>query len=171
MTWKSYVLTGTGLVATLFAAAQPSRMPANVAPEQPREAVSVVAAASDIEEQAAHLQARLQQEPLYREPARNLFRFSERRELSRRIAAAAIQEMPEVSLPEASAPPPVKLSGIAEDGEGAAMVRTAVLSTPAGVVLAREGDEVLGRFRVSRIDADAVILTSVPDGTSLRLSF
>lgn len=165
MTWKSYVLTGAGLVATWFAAATPSRMPVNVVPEQPREAANVVAATSDIEQQAAHLQARLQQEPLYREPARNLFRFAERR-AARAVTPPPIAE-PQAALP---LPPPVKLSGIAEEGSDASFVRTAIVNTPGGLVFVHEGDEVIGQYRVAKIEADAVELTAVADGTSLKLS-
>lgn len=167
MNWKTYTL-GVGTMAALFAAAQPSRMPAGVQPEQPREAAGVAAAASEIEEQAARLQARLQHEALYREPARNLFRFADRR-----AAAAASPERTAVeAAPPATPPPPpfpVRLAGIAVDQENGAAVHTAILSTPNGVVLARAGDEVLGQFRVSRIDDDAVELVST-SGDAVRLS-
>jgi hypothetical protein len=170
MTWKTYaVMSGAGVLATWFAAATPSSIPVNVAPAQPRAAAGVAAAASDIEQQAAHLQARLQQEAFYREPDRNLFRFGERR-AARPARVQPIALPPAPSQPVAPPPPPLRLAGIAEDQDGTAMVRTAILSTPSGVVLAKVGDEVLGRFRLSKIDEDAAELVELSDGTLVRLA-
>ena len=166
MTWKYYAaMSGAGVLAWL-AAAPPSTMPRSVTPEQPREAVGVTAAASDIEQQASRLQARLRSEALYREPGRNLFRFSNRREAAPSAVAAPVV-LPAAPLePLAPAPPPMKLSGVATDAD----VRTAVFSTPGGVVLARAGDEVLGRYRVSTIDETSVEIVTIADGVSFRLT-
>jgi hypothetical protein len=38
------------------------------------------------------------------------------------------------------------------------------------VLLVHEGDDVLGQFRVERIGEDAVDLTRITDGSSLRLT-
>jgi hypothetical protein len=75
----------------------------------------------------------------------------------------------------ASEPAPVvSLAGIAEDQiddlSGQRVERTAVLSSPDGVLLVREGDDVLGLYRVVTIDSDAVELER-HDGTTLRLGF
>ena len=66
-------------------------------------------------------------------------------------------------------PPPVTLSGIAEDQKGQQMERTAILSSPSGVLLVREGDSVMGEYRVTRIESEAVELVK-SDGTTLRLT-
>jgi hypothetical protein len=167
MNWKSYsVVSGAGLLATWLATSQP-RVPGNVTPEQPREAAAAVAAASDIERQAERLQARLQNHARYREPARNLFRFSDRGPA--RVSAAPPAEASIAPLPEpAPVVPalPLKLTGIAMDGE----TRTAILSTPAGVVLAREGEDLLERFRVSKVEEDAVEIVTISDGVMTRLA-
>jgi hypothetical protein len=63
----------------------------------------------------------------------------------------------------------VTLSGIASDQVGDRTVRTAILSSPSGVLLVREGDDVLGQYRVAKITEDAVELTRVSDGTTLRV--
>jgi hypothetical protein len=47
--------------------------------------------------------------------------------------------------------------------------RTAILSSPSGVLLVHEGDPVLGDYRVSRIEAEAVELVKT-DGSILRLT-
>jgi hypothetical protein len=46
--------------------------------------------------------------------------------------------------------------------------RTAILNTDAGVVLAKEGDQVAG-YRVAKIAADAVELVKIDDGSVLRV--
>jgi hypothetical protein len=61
------------------------------------------------------------------------------------------------------------LSGIASDPDGDRVVRTAVLSTPGGVLLVHEGDDVLGQYRVGTIGDDAVELMRVSDNSRLRL--
>jgi hypothetical protein len=63
----------------------------------------------------------------------------------------------------------VSLSGIGEDVVDGQPRRTAVLSTPSDVLLVREGDEILGRYRVIRIESEAVELLSIGDGAVLRL--
>jgi hypothetical protein len=166
MNWKSYTLvSGAGVLATWFAASQPAA-PGRVMPAQPREAAGVQAAASDIEQQADRLQARLQQHALYREPQRNLFRFSEP-VAPRQAPVAAAPPPVTVADPEpAPLPPAIRLTAIAVDAD----VRTAVLSTPAGVVLAREGDDVLGRFRLAKVEEDAVEVVTISDGVTTRLT-
>lgn len=167
MTWKSYALvSGAGVVATWLAAAPPSVTPGGVEPAQPREVSRAVAAASDIEEQAARLQARLRDEALYREPDRNPFRFADRRRGAAASQAPAAR-LADAPLPTEAPPLPVTLAGIATD-DG---VRTAILSTPAGVVLAQVGDEVLDRFRVSAIGTESIDLVSIAGAATLTLSF
>ncbi len=65
--------------------------------------------------------------------------------------------------------PKLALIGLAEEGSGEAVSRTAVLSAPGDVVLAKEGDEVSG-YRIERIAGDHIELSRVTDGSVLRLS-
>ena len=173
MTWKSYALmSGAGVLSMWFVAAPPSRMPSRITPAQPRQAAGASAAAVDIQEQANRLQARLQQEALYREPGRNLFRFAPPKAAAR-STAPAIPDAPLPTVPDLpSAPPPLpmRLAGVAVDQHGDATVRTAILSTFSGVVLARPGDEVLDRFRVTAVEEEAVDLVTLADGTPVRLT-
>ena len=69
------------------------------------------------------------------------------------------------------APPAVSLSGIAEDRIEQRVERTAILSSPAGVLLVHEGDDVLGQYRVTKIESEAVEFVKLSDGGTLRLSF
>jgi len=171
MTWKSYiVMSGAGVLSMWFVASLPSRMPGSVPPPQPREAAAAAAAASEIEEQANRLQARLQQEALYREPGRNLFRFSPKRAPQATSSeVVAIPPLPELE-PTSPPPLPLRLAGIAADQEGTEIVRTAILSSFSGVILARPGDDVLGRFRVTAVEDEAVELVTLSDGTPVRLT-
>ena len=73
-------------------------------------------------------------------------------------------------VPQSPLPPPVSLAGVASDPDGQRTVRTAILSSPAGVLLVHEGDEVLGQYRVGAIGEDSVELTRLSDGTALRIT-
>ena len=55
---------------------------------------------------------------------------------------------------------------MAEDGD----VFTAIMSTPSGVQLVKEGESVLSRYRVSRVSADVVELVDLLDGSTHRLA-
>jgi len=173
MTWKTYAaVSGATVLAGWIASSPPANTPAPSASAQRRPATATQpAAGSDIEEQAARLQARLRQETEYHAPARNPFRFGAREVRrtdapERSAAPAPVQPV----IPALPPPPPIKLSGIAEDGPADRIERTAVLSVPAGVVLVREGDVVLGQYRVARIEAGAVELADVSGGPAVRLT-
>ena len=175
MTWKTYAaVSGATVLAGWIASSPPANAPATTASGQRRAApaASRGAEGSDIEEQAARLQARLRQETEYHAPARNPFRFGAR-EVTR-SAAPDRAEAPAPIQPVIPAlpppPPPIKLSGIAEDGPADRIERTAVLSVPAGVLLVREGDVVLGQYRVAKIEAGAVELTDASGGPAVRLT-
>jgi hypothetical protein len=174
MTWKTYALmSGVTVFSMWFAAGQPSTVPGGVTPAQPRQAAGAAAAVSDIEEQANRLQARLQHEAYYHEPGRNLFRFGSKPAAPRPAPQAAVEPPPApvVEPPPAAPPPlPMRLAGVATDQNGDVTTRTAVLSTFSGVILARPGDEVLGRFRVTAVEEDAVELVTIPDGMPVRLT-
>jgi hypothetical protein len=71
-------------------------------------------------------------------------------------------------IPQVPLPPRIMLDGIAADTMGGQAQRTAILNTDAGVVLAKEGDQVAG-YRVEKIAADAVELVKIDDGSVLRV--
>lgn len=173
MTWKTYAaVSGATVLAGWLASSPPSNAPAPAASARPQPAAgtAVSAADSDIEEQAARLQARLRPDTVYRQPERNPFRFGSK-PASRSAPAGRVAAPPPVeTVVPRPQPPLVTLSGIAEDRLGDRIERTAVLSYPAGVLLVHEGDDVLGQYRVAKIDSDAVELIKLSDGTILRLS-
>ena len=66
--------------------------------------------------------------------------------------------------------PPVSVAGIAEEQIDGRVERTAILSSPLGVLLVREGEEILGYYRVTRIEGEAVEVVGLADGAPLRLT-
>jgi hypothetical protein len=66
--------------------------------------------------------------------------------------------------------PPMQLLGIAEDGDAAAVQRTAVIATPRQVYLVKEGEQIAFRFQVARIGADAVELRDLAHDSTFTLA-
>ncbi|MBI3048693.1 MAG: hypothetical protein HYY76_10335 [Acidobacteria bacterium] len=171
MTWKSYAaVSGATVLAGWLASASPSNAPVQTeAPSRPQPAPAS-GTASDIEQQAMRLQARLRAERGYTEPARDPFRFAPRR-APMVVRERPVAEAPVEPIDTAPPAPVVSLSGIAEDRVDGRIERTAVLSSPQGVLLVREGDEILGYYRVARIENEAVELVPLGDGAPRRLTF
>lgn len=168
MTWKSTaVVSGLGLLATWLASGPQYSTPPGAAPTAAT-AQRAVSSHPDIEEQAERLGAALRPQASYDEPSRNLFRFGAR------VTRAPAVTPPAVTEESPPVPPPpalrITLSGIATDTVNGREQRTAILSTPSGVLLVREGDEVAGQYRVGSINAEAVELIRLDDGGILKLS-
>jgi len=151
-----------------------------MAPNRP---VGVASPPSEIEREAARLGARIRREKAYAQPGRDPFQFGAAEQrvptaddpAGDRVGFAPPADTGEPVAVAASQPaPPVSLAGIAEDQiddpGGSRIERTAVLSTPDGVLLVREGDDVLGLYRVITIESGAVELERA-DGTRLRIGF
>ena len=165
MDWKSTaVISGAGILATWFFSMPPTQAPAAVS-RTPR-AARVAAQTFDIEKEAARLQLRPRPESQYVHPSRNPFRFSTREPA--RPTAGVVTPPPIALAPLPPPPPALTLDGIASDGTSGQEQRTAIIHTEAGVVLAKEGDQVAG-YRVEKISLDAVELTKAVDGSTLRL--
>ena len=122
---------------------------------------------SDIVREAERLHRGVAGSAPFQLPRRNPFRFG-----ARPVAAApepaGIEPFPEPAEPIAPLPPPVTLTAIATDAVDGIPQRTAVLSTPQGIVFANEG-QVVGDFRVGAIDDTGVELISVGDESVRRL--
>ena len=172
MTWKSYtVVSGATVLAGWLASTPPAHAPSSSAgkPDPPSRSSSAAASVpSDIEQQALRLQARTRPDRGYAEPHRNPFRFS----VARPGPSNGPVEATRPIEPAVVLPPPVlvTLSGVAEDRVGERIERTAILSSPEGVLLVREGEEVLGQYRVATIESEAVQLVKLADGSRSRLS-
>ena len=127
-------------------------------------------AATDIEQQAARLQLRLRSVREYAEPQRDPFRFAARPQRVVRDEPAFVPATPIEPVEPVPTGPRITVSGIAEEQVDGRVQRTAVLSSPMGVLLVREGEDVLGYYRVSRIEAEAVEFVALGDGTSVRMT-
>jgi hypothetical protein len=170
MTWKLYAVGSAGAFLATY-------LVSNVAPVRPAESTPVtsprVADSAgepvDLAEQAERLRAGLAGTTPYRQPRRDAFRFGDS---PRRTAAPPPEAEIEAPVVAASPRPPFALAGVATDAPGGTASRTAILGSLRGVLLVREGDIVEGMFRVVSIDADAITVERVDDGTSttLRLS-
>src|SRR5688572_28813115 len=171
MTWKSYAaVSGATVLAGWLASSPPANAPSTSASVRRGTPAARAAPESDIEEQATRLQQRMRQATIYRDPARNPFRCGTREAARSAPANVASTPAPVEAPPPVAQAPAVSLSGIAEDQTGERMERKAILSTPADVLLVREGDEVMGQYRVTKIEAGAVELVKLSDGSTLRLA-
>jgi hypothetical protein len=170
MTWKSTAASGVGIIAMWAWSVVSSPTPHATAPAAAPQPVPAASAASDIEQQAAKLQARLHSDAPYEVPARNPFRFGVTPIAPRPRVAPAPTVLPVFApppfVPEA---PKISLAGIAVDVIDGTTVRTAILSTPTGVQLVKENETVEPGYRVSKIEEDAVELLAA-DGTTRRLA-
>ena len=173
MTWKSYaVMSGAGILATYLASPPllPERQTATPDVQNARAAGSEPEA--DILREAARLEARMRAEAAFRAPARNPFQFGAQRRDVRPQAGESTQIQPAaISPPPDPEPPFIVLSGIATDVIDGTTERTAVLTTPSGVVLAGVGDMVGTDYRVRAIQDDGVDLESTSDGAIRQLRF
>lgn len=172
MTWKSYAAaSGATVLAGWLASTPPAAVVENRPAAQSRSSRPAASPSSDIVEQASRLQARIRRETAYVRPQRNPFQFEAARPAVE--AAAAIGEpalSAELSPAVANPAPSITLAGVAEDRLQSGVERTAILSSPTGVLLARVGDEVLGQYRVAAVEEGAVELLSLTDGSTIRLS-
>jgi hypothetical protein len=177
MTWKSTVaVSGLTVVATWLGviSSPPAGVPQprTVAAAQPAVSSSAVARTFDIQREAARLRVRLREDTAYREPGRNPFRFA-----GRRRAAAPPVELPPIQVappqPVGPPPPPFTLAGIVTDRPAAGAVqgasRSAVLSTPVGVLIVKEGDAIGSAYRVERISEENVEIRRLADEAAIVL--
>lgn len=93
---------------------------------------------------------------------RNLFQFAPQVSHAPAVVAPATLQPPPAPVP---VEPPFKLIGIAEDAGS----RTAILSSPAQLLMVKQGDVVASTYRVTGISSDAIELTDPTDGSVLRL--
>jgi hypothetical protein len=153
------------------AGAQPGRAPvagpARAGPD------TAAALAFDVEREAGRLRLRVADAPAPRRSGRNPFRFAERAvetpaPLGRPVSVAPAPDAEPAVLPTPAAP--LKLIGIAERATEEGTVRSAVLAGPGDVFIVGVEDQVLSRFTVVAIAAEAIELTDALTGQALRLA-
>jgi hypothetical protein len=175
MTWKLYGLLSAGAFVATYLVSGPGALTQLThvrAPASPvaaaSKAVSTSTVESDIQQLADRLESHVRGETAYRAPTRNPFAFGERPRPIAKVIAPKVVDAP--APPPVPAPLPFKLSGIAEDRVNGVLQRTAIFSSPTGVVLAREGETIGGSYRLVSIDNGVVTLETIGDGSTLRLS-
>ncbi len=172
MNWKSTAAaSGVMLIGTWLASHAPVGGPRPESAAAPS-ASRTEAVAAEIQREAHRLHDRLQQAAAYRQPARNPFRFNaEHAPVTppAYVPAVTVEDLPASSVP---VQPTLRLalSGIAEDEVNDEIVRTAIISTPENVFLVTTGGIVADAFKVIAITADAVDLTRLDDGSTVRLT-
>jgi hypothetical protein len=162
------VLTAGALAAWLAGAATSNRaLPDPIVPPPARIDQRGAALAGEI----SRLHDHLRPSTTPRAPSRNVFRFS-----APAAAAPVTTAVPHAALVEAAAPAkPVtslslRLSGIAEDAGPDGPVRVAIISGDGQLYLAKVGELVTLRYRVTQIGADVVELLDLETESTRRLA-
>lgn len=156
-----YASCGAILVACLAAANMPSQDTGVAAPRPARPArVQPDAIAADVQSQAARLHDRLAEAPAPSSAVRNPFSFGAAR--AQRVARTAEVGQTTVAadpLPAVAPAPALLLMGIAEETTASGPRRTAVIGGEGDAIfMVVEGESVVGRYKVTKIGADAVEL-------------
>jgi hypothetical protein len=160
----AYLGGGILLAAWLASAAGVVRPSPVRLPRRSAAAVQLDAVASNVQSQAARLRQRLAVAPAPQSPVRNPFAFV--------AAPAPVAAVPRRPVPvepvviEPTAPEPdLVLLGVAEQGS----TRTAMIASGDELVMATEGQTVVGRYRVAKVSAEAIELTDLGTGATRRL--
>jgi Tfp pilus assembly protein PilP len=159
----AYVLGGMLLAAWLAAAAGVRAPSIPALPDRSPEAVQLDDLASGVQAQALRLRQRLSSAPAPRATIRNPFEF-----VVLQPPAAASDRKPIAAPPLAVEGPPepnLVLIGLAEDGA----TRTAMIESGDELVMATEGQTIVGRYRVVKVSVDGIELTDLVSGTTRRL--
>jgi hypothetical protein len=169
--WKAAATGATALAGWLASpplqtAAPRARGASNAVQVQAAIQTSVV---TDVEEQGRRLSARLAPMTASARPSRNPFRFGAR-PVARHAAAAAAPvavAAPPVNVP---VPFPLRLSGIAVDIVEGVEKRTAIISHPAGLELARDGESAAPGYRVVTVGESFAEVERLSDGARETLT-
>jgi hypothetical protein len=154
---------GALFVAYLAAANMPSQQADRSDPRvPPPEPVSTATLADEVRSQVTRLQSRMAQAPVPENNPRNPFAFGVVARAARAapadIRAAVVDEPPAALVP----PPALNLMGIAEESVTGGIRRTAVIGGDGDTIfMVTEGETVGGRYKVTKIGADAVELEDV----------
>ncbi len=155
-----YASCGAILVACLAAANMPSQDPATEMRHAARVArVNPDIIAADVQQQAARLRQRMSEAPAPSSAVRNPFAFGEpgnAPRAPRSLVHATVAADPE---PAVAPAPALLLMGIAEEATAAGPRRTAIIGGEGDALfMVVEGESVAGRYKVTKIGADAVEL-------------
>jgi hypothetical protein len=161
------VTTGGGLAAWLVGATTTNHVvtpPADLSARPPIERRG-----AELATEIGRFHDRLPPTAAPREPGRNLFKFRST-PAARPVAAAAAPAAP---VPDIAAPPALplmRLVGVSEDPGPNGPERNVFISADGQLFIAKEGDMVMTRYKVTKIAVDIVELTDIADGTVRRLA-
>ena len=157
----AYLVGGILLAAWLASAAGVGRPSIPPVPDRTAEAVQLDALAAGVESQASRLRQRMAAAPAPHAEIRNPFAFAAVQPpapvtVRQPIAAPVADVLPE---------PNLVLLGLAEEGA----TRTAMIESGDDLLMATEGQTIVGRYRVSKVGPDAIELIDLLTGTTRRL--
>jgi hypothetical protein len=161
------VVVGGALLAWLAGAATSNRA---VVPPPIVQRTPIEMRGEELAVEIARLQERLRPTTTPHQPGRNLFSFHAAPAARVAPSAAAPPPAPVEAPPALPALPALKLAGIAEDEGSEGPVRTAIISGQGQLFLVKEGENVLQRYRVTKISADVVELIDLGDNSIRRLA-
>jgi hypothetical protein len=160
------VTTGGGLAAWLVGATTSNHV---VAPSPEMTRPPIERRGAELATEIAKFHEHLPPTAAPRQPGRNLFKF--RAAPVAHAPAASAQPAP---LPDGPAPapvlPPMRLIGISEDPGSNGPDRKAMITGDGRLFIAKEGDTVMTRYKVTRISADVGEHADIEDGTVRRLA-
>jgi hypothetical protein len=157
-----YIGGGMLLAAWLASAAGVGRPSIPQPPPPSADDARLDSIAAGVQSQAVRLRTRLATAPPPGAAIRNPFSFAAGQESASTIARRVPTPTPAViEAPE----PDLVLVGLAEDGS----TRTAMLGSGDELLMATEGQTIVGRYRVEKIGPDAVELVDLTTGATRRL--
>ena len=159
-----YLGGGVLLAAWLAAAAGVGRpsIPQVLPPSA--DAAQLDSIAAGVQSQAVRLRQRLAAAPAPGAAIRNPFAFASREATESATVHRAPIAVPKV-VAEDPPEPDLVLIGLAEDGS----TRTALLGSGDELLMATEGQTIVGRYRVNKVGADVVELVDLMTGATRRL--
>src|SRR5213593_3801405 len=144
------VTTGGGLAAWLVGASTSNH---TTAPPPVVERAPIERRGEELANEMARFRDRLRPSAMPRQPGRNLFRFRDAPAHAPAPAAVPLAAVPQ-SAPAPPPLPPLRLAGIGEDRGPDGPIRTAFINADGQLFMAKEGDVVMLRYKVTKISED-----------------
>jgi hypothetical protein len=160
----AYLVGGILLAAWLASAAGVGHPSIPQPPAPSAEAIQLDALASGVQSQASRLRQRLAAAPAPDAETRTPFAFAAPVRSQSVAVEPAVDARP-VATAQISPEPNLVLLGLAEDGS----TRTAMIESGDDLVMATEGQTIVGRYRVAKITPDGIELVDLLTGTTRRL--
>lgn len=165
-------LIGAAVCGAWFASAAGITRQARITrvPPRPPEAVQLDALATEVQSQAERLRQKLATAPAPNPRSRNPFTFDS---APNRVRTPAPRPQPAPEAEPVTAEvrePSIELIGIAETKKGEELVRTAMLTAEfIDLIMVTAGQQILSRYEVISVTADAVELKDLETGATRRL--